>query len=302
MRRIRYIAFLFMSVALLVGCGSNLYFGTATSVGLNVSGTSKLPNKISFAYDRGEVAIVPDDSAGNPHSVFGSLDSEWTWIDGFYVTQNFATGEAADLVAKESCVNVNYTPPASPAPSKPLVFTTGTTLGINIEFGQTASAPMSFLVGYRRAEMTLMPDVAGKEKIDPVFADISIASTDKAPVNVDQLPLIGGVRIKQRFAVGTAAVYAAGNPENASKLRSAVYGDSTLKALDEAKMRFDKEGAIMDKFDEIGPDKQKAYLKTLNEAFGRIDGNKITTDNFQKELGKFKDIQIDIAVQQIKSL
>jgi hypothetical protein len=150
--------------------------------------------------------------------------------------------------------------------------------------------------------MTLMPDVADKAKIAPVFADISIASTDSAPVGVDQVPLIGGVRIKQRFAVGTAAVYAAGNSGTASKLRKAVYGDPTLEALDKAKTRFEKEGAINSKFDKLEPVKQKAYLKILNDIFGRKPGEPITSANLQTELGKLNDAQLDVAGQQIKPL
>ena len=302
MTKVQYMVILISLILLLTGCGRNLYFGTATSVGLSVSGNSKFPNKISLAHDRSEIAIVPNDSAGNPHAVFGSLDSEWTWFNGFYVTQNFATGEAADTVAQEPSVSVNYAPPSYPASSKPLVFTTGIALGIDIEFGQTTSAPMSFILGYRRAEMTLMPDVAGKTKIDPVFADITISSTDSAPVGVDQAPLIGGVRIKQRFAVGTAAVFAARNSVAASKLRKAVYGDSMLEALNKAKSRFEQEGGIKTKFDKLDPVKQEAYLKTLNDSFGRKPGGDITSVNLQTELGKLNDIQLDVASQQIKPL
>lgn len=102
---------LIFGVAMLsTGCTKNLYFGTSTSVGLDVSGTSKIPNKVSFAFDREEVAIVPDDDAGNAHSVFAALDSEWTWFNGFIVKQTFATGEAADRVSDESKAAASYTP------------------------------------------------------------------------------------------------------------------------------------------------------------------------------------------------
>ena len=285
----------------LFGCSKNLYFGTSTSVGLDVSGTSKIPNKVSFAFNRAEVAIVPDDSNGNSHSVFASLDSEWTWFNGFIIKQTFATGEAANIASKEPTVTVTYNPDNSETSKKPLIFTTGTKLGVDIEFGQTTEAPASLLVGYRRSEMTLMPDVAGKKKLDPVFADISIYSVDNKVISASEAPQIGGVRIKQRFATGIAAVNAAGNSEVRNKLRKVVYGDPVLEAIDKAKTRFDKEGAIQTKFAKMDQDKQKTYLHTLNEILGKTSPNLITSINLQTELSKLNDTQLEVAAEQIQS-
>lgn len=286
--------------ALLSGC-KNLYFGTSTSVGLDVSGTSKIPTKASFAFDRSEIAIVPDDSEGNAHSVFASLDSEWTWFNGFIVDQIFATGEAADIAATEPRISVQYDPKDLNTSKKPLVFATGTKLGIDIDFGLTASAPASLLVGYKRSEMTIIPDVAGKKKLNSVFADISIISKNEGVTSISDAPRLGGVRIKQRFATGVAAVEAATNPDFREKLRKAVYGDPVLEALESAKTRFDKEGAVKEKFDNMDPAKQNAYLQILNATFGKSAPNQISAANLQIELGNLNDTQLEVAAQQIQS-
>lgn len=301
MKKLIYLALIFIVVAIMSGCAKNLYFGTSTSVGLDVSGTSKIPSKVSFAFERAEIAVVPDDSEGNSHSVFASLDSEWTWFNGFIVKQTFATGKAAEIASDESLVNIDYSPSTSKTSSKPIVFATGTKLGIHIEFGLTTESPASLLVGYRRSEMSLMPDVAGKEKIDSVFADISIISKGKGLTSTIEAPQIGGVRIKQRFATGIAAVNAAANPETRQKLRKAVYGYPVLKALEKAKTRFDKEGALQKRFSEMETAEQNAYLNTLNQAFGRTFPNLIESNNFQKELSKLHNTQLEVATQLIQS-
>lgn len=146
-----------------------------------------------------------------------------------------------------------------------------------------------------------MPDVAGKQKLDPVFADISIVKDDKDLSSKIESPQLGGVRIKQRFATGTAAVNAATNRDMGQKLRKAVYGDPVLEKLEKAKTRFDKEGVLQEKFNKMDSAKQQAYLQILNETFGKKDGSAITTGNFQTEIGQLNDTQLEVASQQIQS-
>jgi hypothetical protein len=291
-------------LALLTGCSKNLYFGTATAVGLDVSGTSTIPNKVSFAFSRTEVAVVPEDSSGNAHSVFASLESDWTWFHGFIIKQRFATGQAADIVSLKSEPDSNPTSSQTNniRPSKkPLLFTTGTKLGIEIDFGQTSGAPASLLVGYRRAEMTLMSDVAGVEKLDPVFADISIISADQSSPPTPGFSQIGGVKINQRFATGNAAVNAASNGEAREKLRKAVLGSPTQAMLN-TKERFDKEGNIQNEFSKMDDPQKEIYLKTLNVIAGKTSPNLITSANLQNELKNLNDTQIQKAVEQIKPI
>jgi hypothetical protein len=300
MMRVVPLLFLF---TLISGCANHLYFGTSTSIGLDVSGTSKIPNKVSFAFSRAEVAIVPDDSEGNAHSVFGSLDSEWTWFNGFIIKQAFATGDAADIIASEPAPAKSLSNQSnnSQTSRKPLLFTTGTKLGIDIEFGQTADAPASLLVGYRRAEMTLMPDVEGEKKLDPVLADISIISEDQSLPNIPDWPQLGGVRMKQRFATGQAAINAAHDGKVREKLRKEVLGGSALSAIQKAKTRFDYEGDILKRFSEMDGVRQKEYLQTLNETFGKAFKNVVTSGNLQTELVNLNDTQIQVAAEQIRS-
>ena len=294
---------LLTGVIVLSGCSKNLYFGTSTSVGMDVSGTTKIPSKVSFSFNRAEVAIIPTNSDGNTHPVFASLDSEWTWFNGFMIKQIFATGKAADIASNKDKDTTTYTPTTKTS-KKSLIFTTGTKLGIDIEFGQTTSTPASLLIGYRRSEMTLIPDVTSKKELDPVFADISIMSVESSsPDGVsNDYPQLGGVRIKQRFATGIAAINAARHPEIKNKLNKSVYGDPTLTAVINAKTRFDREGAIQDKYNSIQPPEQKAYLQTINSIFGRTTPNLITTSNLQIELGKLNDTQLEVASKQMQSL
>ena len=325
MMKMSCVALVLATTLFLFGCGTGLYFGTATSVGLDVSGTSKMPDKISFAYDRAEVVIVPDDSSGRPHSVFASLDSEWTWLDGFYVSQVFATGEAAKIVTTEGAAvetteakgakpgkaaesKTTTAPPGGnePADSKgsgmPLLFVTGTKLGIAIEIGQTTSAPMSLLVGYRRAEMTLMPDAAGKNDIESVFADMTIDSRDITTTTRPELPTFGGVRIKQRIATGEAAKNAARHSEMRDKLRAAVYGYA-VEEFGKERDRTDRKGAILLRFGRLDDAKKKAYVQALNALFGRTSAaDRLTPDNFEGELENLNDTQLREALRAIEPL
>lgn len=287
----------------LSGCSNNLYFGTSTSVGLSVTGTSKVPTKISFAHDRSEVAIVPDDSAGNAHSTFAALDSEWTWFNGFVIKQHFATGDAADEAAKSGLATVTYAPPAAGRTSdKPLVFVTSAKLGVSIDFGESAEAPTSLLVGYRRYEGTIMPDARNQQKIDPVYADISIIADDSKSVTDATGPRIGGTRVKQRFATGAAAIHAVTNADARDNLRAAVLRDPVLESLARATTRFEKEAAIQKRFQNLPTQKQAAYLTTLNQVLSRPPGTVISAANLQTELGNLNDPQIEVASQMIQKL
>ncbi len=287
-------------VALCPGCASNLYFGTSTSVGLSVVGTGKIPTKVSFAHDRTETAIVPVDAAGKVHSTFAALDSEWTWMNGFIIKQQFATGRAADIAAQSSFVAAegNFQPEKITA-EKPILFITSSKLGIAIDFGETPQSPASLLVGYRRHEGTLMPDARGKQALDSVYADISIISDAKDLPPDTPGPRLGGVRIKQRFATGVAAINAVTDPGTRKELRKAVLGDPVHKAIGQSIVRFDQEAAVTSGFQKLKAAQQAGYLAVLNQTFGRSGSSLITGSNLQVEAGKFTDAQLAFAVEHL---
>src|SRR5688572_11599626 len=82
------------------GCANRLFFATKTSMGLEVSGTSQMPDKVSFSSSRYEGAIVPRSINGDPYSVFGGLDADVQWFPPVYtIRQTFATGHAARIAA-----------------------------------------------------------------------------------------------------------------------------------------------------------------------------------------------------------
>jgi|GEM_PF-6144452 len=291
-------ALFFLLAVLVSGCAHNLYFGTATSVGLDVAGTTKIPSKIAFAYDRSEIAIVPDNQEGDAHSVFASLDSEWTWFNGFFVKQNFATGQAAEIAAADTA-ETQYDLGGTPRTNKPLIFTTGTRLGIDLSFGHTANAPASLLIGYKRGEMSLIPDVADKTVVDPVYADIVIAGYDAEDNSIpDQKtmlkPRLGGVRIQQRFATGKAAIDAANNRELRAKLREAVLGNAANAAMADGARKFRTVGTVLNTFDRMHANAQAAYLEELNQQFNR---GPFDAANLQSQLSKLDSEQVEKALQ-----
>ncbi|HTI69326.1 MAG TPA: hypothetical protein VMF06_05145 [Candidatus Limnocylindria bacterium] len=89
------------------GCQSKqLVFTTYTKVGLNISATGNLPNSLTFGYKRFEGAIVPVDpskaSNGVPEmpSVYAVMGVTNQWFKGISIYQRFATGVAAENIAK----------------------------------------------------------------------------------------------------------------------------------------------------------------------------------------------------------
>ena len=220
---------LFVGVACsLAGCAHNVYFTTSSSIGLDVSGTAQVPNKISFAFQRFEGAIVPNKSDGSAHSVLGKLEADpFTWFSGQKITQLFATGEAAINAAEAGVVSnaipvniavANPVSPVYPGDDKSLVFVTRTTIGLDLSAGEPNISP-HLLLGYKRLETSAIPIPDPSREVRPVYANFLIdthsADTDGAVVGVK------GVKIVQAFATGKAAVLLS-RGEAGVKLRKAV--------------------------------------------------------------------------------
>ena len=239
--------FFFLSLLLLAlfACtNKNLYFGTNTQIGLDVSGTAAVPNEVSFAFGRSEVAIVPKKSDDTAHSVFGLLDADITWFNGQKIVQKFATGCAAQIAADNKsqtnyeCLKAPPRPTPSPTfepifpptPTPPpdqsgsfnsLILIVKSKFGLDINFGQQNVTP-ELVLGYKRQELTVIPVDNPDKEVRSVYADISINSADNTdpiefpsptpgptpgPVlfSTSTPSTIGGVRIVQRIATGQAA-------------------------------------------------------------------------------------------------
>jgi hypothetical protein len=183
------------------GCANRLVFVTHSSLGLDISGTEALPNKVSLSFERYEAAIVPRKTNGEAHSVFGGMDSDLTWFHGHAINQTFATGEAAKLATEGEPGTLLETPKQDKAP---LIFLTATTYGLNLSAGEQ-SMPPNLLVGYRREEATVIPIPDPAQEVRSVYADIHINSTGRVNPVTTNFSTLGGVRIRQSFATGAAA-------------------------------------------------------------------------------------------------
>lgn len=198
---------------LLTGCANRLVFTTQTSLGLDVSGTAQVPNKVSLSYNRYEAAIVPRKTNGDAHSVYGGLDADISFIKGSTIQQTFTTGEAAKLATGSGTAPTNSSGTAN-TDAAPLIFVTGTTFGLHLTAGEQELAP-NLLMGYRRSEATVIPVPDAAQEVRPVYADILINTKDNpslgktngtaTPITTN-FPAVSGTRIKQSFATGTAAI------------------------------------------------------------------------------------------------
>ncbi len=210
------------------GCAKRLVFATQTSLGLDVSGTAQVPNKVSFSHNRYEAAIVPRKTNGEAHSVYGGLNADINFFDGSTIQQTFATGKAAELATGSSDMPGKL-PETSNKNTDPLIFMTGTTFGLHLTAGETELAP-SLLMGYRRSEATVIPVPDPAQEVRPVYADILINTKNRAtqgnPSNgaqsiTTEFPSGSGVRIKQSFATGAAAINLAADSGVQEKLSKA---------------------------------------------------------------------------------
>ncbi len=256
--------------ASLAACSANdeaVLFVTKTSLGLDLDST---PATVNIAYDRREGFIGPIEDEAELPPVVAAINTNAEFFSP-KVQQVYATGDAAIAVteqkgdqqttAQPAAVPAAPAPavpapavpaPAAPAPAAPAAtdptqatnstddetkiafFGTSSAIGLKAGFNTTTGMPDSFLFGYRRKEVSLIP--FGKKIVDgeevktfpSVFA--SIDSTGNA-TNQDET----GLKVKQFFATGLAAVNLGNNPDvkgpfkKKAKDALALYEDSTTQ-------------------------------------------------------------------------
>lgn len=214
-----------LAVALLTsGCANKLVFTTKSSIGLDVSGTAEVPNKVSFSYNRQELSIVPRKSNGDAHSVYGGLDADIGFWSGSVIKQTFATGIAADL-ASGGALPAAAAAATQNTETDSLVFCTATTFGLHLSAGDGQVQP-NMLMGYRRGEAAYIPVPDPAQEVRPVYADLLINTKDSddpaARAVTTHFPSANsGVRIKQSFATGQAAINLARDADVRAKLSKA---------------------------------------------------------------------------------
>lgn len=248
------------------GCSNKkLIFATHSSIGLDVSGTAEVPNKVSLSYHRQELALVPGKTDETAHSVFGGMDSDINFWRGSIIKQTFATGDAAIIATQdpesEAAATCYNSDDPNPAKKKSLVFVTGTTFGLHLSAGDGQVQP-NLLMGYRRAEGAYIPVTDPGREVKSVYADILINTKTKNRINesggiTTNFPATKGARIKQSFATGSAAENLASNNES----RAALYEAAGLPK-DAAEIRIQMDGDVDKVLKKVAPD-------------GSVDGKKL---------------------------
>lgn len=252
------------AVALTAGCKSNrLVFVTQSSIGMDVSGTAQMPNKVSFSYDRYEAAIVPRKSDGEAHSVFGGMDADMTWYGSHAIKQTFATGEAAKIATMADSEKLAPTKVTNTAA---LIFLTATTYGLNLSAGEQ-SMPPNLLLGYRRTEAAVIPTPDPDQEARSVYADIHINTSGKTNPVTTNFSTLGGVRIVQSFGTGAAANALARTRTVREKLSSAANLDP--RVIQELKSTETKRALVLKK---ISKDGQTVDGDTLKKLLTGADG------------------------------
>lgn len=254
----------------LTGCKNHVLFATHSSLGLDVSGTEEIPNKVSFSYDRYEAAIVPRKSNGEAHSVLGGMDADVTWFHGHSIKQTFATGEAAALASHG---DTNAFVSSTNASKAPLIFFTDTSYGLKISAGED-STPANLLLGYRREEAAVIPTPDPAQEVRSVYADITISTTTSSSVTTN-FSMLKGTRIKQSFATGKAAENLARQPEVQQKLAAA----AGLQSIEEFSDKGASEKQISDKLKALPADKQLQLYQWADTTFPTESGGKLAEKN-----------------------
>jgi len=190
----------------LAGCATkDAVFITKTS--FSVLDVDATPAGVSIAHDRVEGYFGPRFDDGFVYPVTGYFYGSGAGLTR-EVQQVFAGGEAATVVlgAAPGAPAANAVNCADQRVNPPLLFATGTTLGIKLGFAENTIVPTSFVFGYRRKEVAWVPVSASCQPA--VLATLD--SSAKGRGTQDEPKLDAGVT--QYFATGAAAIRLAADP------------------------------------------------------------------------------------------
>jgi len=186
---------------LLAACdGSYATFVTSTDIGISADATTR---DLHLGYARTELFAAPAyPDNGQAPATIGYLGSNLSVFTP-RIKQLYATGDAADLVTRG---DLSGTKPEVPPPlegqRRPMVFGTGSNLGLQVGFAGGAPSKLKF--GYNRSEVSIIPlrreppSANAPDKYAPVLAAINMDQT------VTTLPGTA-VKLTQFFATGDAA-------------------------------------------------------------------------------------------------
>lgn len=188
----------------IAGCATkDAVFVTKTSFSLlDVDST---PASISFAQDRVEGYFGPRFDNGFVYPVTGYFHATGSGLTRG-VQQVFAGGDAATVVLGANPVPPAVSNCADSRDNPPLLFATGTTIGMKLGFAENTVVPTSFVFGYRRKEVAWVP--ISKTCQPSVLATLDSDATARGQSSDPKLK----VGVAQFFATGAAAVKLATDP------------------------------------------------------------------------------------------
>lgn len=193
-----------IAITTLTGCTTNnAVFVTKTS--FSVLDVDAAPAGISVAHDRVEGYFGPRFDDGTVYPVTGYFAGRNGLLDR-EVQQVFAGGEAATVVLGEAPGTTSTASCGDDRNLPPLLFATGTTIGIKLGFAENTLVPTSFVFGYRRKEAATVP--VSKSCQPSVIA--SLGSSARQGSDAANPALNAG--ISQYFATGKAAIALAKDP------------------------------------------------------------------------------------------
>lgn len=301
------------------GCNQlnkRVVFATKTQLGLDVSGTAQVPDKVSFTYGRFEGAIVPRSINGDAYSVYGGLDADVNFFGDQTIKQVFATGDAAIIAADSSKTNAtdanlegkkgekkkNKEKPST----RSLFFVTDTAYGLKLSAGKQDISP-TLMMGFKRVEGAIIPVDKTEKEVRSVYADLSINTRQRSTNNEGtaiSFPNNKGVRIIQGFATGKAADLRA-TDANVKKALQTVSSPSAFKAGTSVPIDTNAVALVAKHFaskpansPERKAEFDKGFKRPLKPQPGEYDGH--FKDKSEKEMEERLETQWKLQIETIK--
>jgi hypothetical protein len=153
---LRLLGLAFASV-LIAGCTTpRAAFVTKTS--LSIVDLDTTPAGVAFGFDRVEGFIAPLNPDGTVPPVVAKIETDGKIFDS-KVKQIYATGKAAEAVAGLTPSTASDTPDGAKGAEGVAFFGTSTSTALKIGFAPTG-VPNTFVLGYRRKELSVIPKLA----------------------------------------------------------------------------------------------------------------------------------------------
>ncbi len=195
---------------------SDIVFAARTSLGVEVAGdATPVPDHVNFGFRRREHIYIGKD-APKTGSLLGKLDSETTWTRGVAIRETFATGKAAEQIAKGEEPGSGH---VSSESRQPVTFASRTRIGLALSAGGSDDdSQPSFSFGYSRRIATriktngssILPSIVGDVTVhtggilDPSGAEDASGPGVILPENhrLSGPAIRGQARVRQLFAIG----------------------------------------------------------------------------------------------------